>query len=117
MVWVALPRRLEIMRVDGRHYDRASMTECRRHENHHANPARRGPRGSPCCRRGGEFLGCYISPRRLRDRRPGETPAKALRLRTGWRPPRAQIVYTRWVVAWISACDWGTAPPRRHNRI
>src|ERR1700731_2031353 len=80
-------------------------------------PARCGSRDSPCCRTVGELPGCYISPRRLRDKLPEETREEALRLRSGWRPPRGQIVCSQWVVAWISACDWGITPPRRHNRI
>src|SRR5580700_11277173 len=84
---------------------------------HRAKPARCGSMDNPCCRTGGELPGRYISPRRLRDKLPGETQEEALRLRTGWRPPHAQNVCTQWVVAWISACDLGIAPPRRHNRI
>src|ERR1700719_3225270 len=84
---------------------------------HRAKPACCGSTDSPYCRTGGELPGRYISPPRLRDKLPGETQEEALRLRTGWRPLRAQNVCTQWVVAWISACGWGTAPPRRHNRI
>src|ERR1700722_374284 len=89
----------------------------RKAKRHCANPARRESRDSPCCRTGGEFPGCYISPRRLRDTLPEEPRRAALRSRTGWRRPHCQTVCSQWAVAWISACGWGTAPPRRHNRI
>src|ERR1700751_5328327 len=69
-------------------------------------PARCGSRDSPRCRTGGEWPGCYISPRRLRGRRLEDNQEEALRLRIGWRLPRAQIACIRSVDAWISACDW-----------
>src|SRR5277367_762971 len=89
----------------------------RKAKRHRANPACRGSRDSPCCRRGGECPGCYISPRRLRDTLPAVTQVEAPRSRTGWRPLRAQTVCSQWAAVWISVCDWGTAPLRRHNRI
>jgi hypothetical protein len=86
-----------------------------RAHSHRAKPPGRGPMGSLCFRRGDEFLGRRISPLRLRDALRAEIQVEVPQSRSGRPPRRAQNVYSRSVVASMSDCGWGTAPPQHCN--
>src|ERR1700722_12654684 len=84
---------------------------------HGAKPPRGGPKDSPCFGTGDEFPGRHISPHRLRGWLREEIQTEAPRSRTARRPQRVQNVCNQLLVASISDCGRGKAPPRRCSQI
>jgi hypothetical protein len=98
------------------HGPRARLVSSFRRKMQRAKPPGGALMGSLRVRTADEFPRRRISPHRLRGGLREEIQVEAPRSRSGRPPQLAQNVCSRSVVASISDCGWGTAPPRRRNQ-
>jgi len=98
------------------HGPRARLVSSFRRKMQRAKPPGGALMGSLRVRTADEFPRRRISPHRLRGGLREEIQVEAPRSRSGRPPQLAQNVCSRSVVASISDCGWGTAPPRRRTK-